>query len=101
MTTFAVAVVVDITGDPPLPDPVSATSEAVWGSVAATESYAFTRTAITPLPPSTTFSSFAFGGNFGGVDDTVLTFSVLCVQSPIVDPPAPSGQQLEFFWRTG
>lgn len=79
----------------------TAGSESGWGAVSVGFAYAFTPTAATPPVSATSASSYVYGGFFGGVSDTPIVLASAIVQGNVVDPPAPSGQQLSFFWSTG
>lgn len=76
-------------------------SESGWGAVSVGFAYAFMPIATTPRVSETSASSYVYGGFFGGVLDTPIVLSSMAVQGNIVDPPAPSGEQLSFFWSTG
>lgn len=83
------------------PPPTTAGSESGWGRVSIGLAYSFTPTPATPQPSATSASSYVYGGFFGGVSDVPLPLASAVVQGSTVDPPAPSGEQLSFYWSTG
>lgn len=99
--TYAYSYSEDGVGSPPEPSPTPAASDVGWGAVSVGEAFAFTPTAAYPPFSAVQASAYVYGGFYGGTYDTPLELSALVVQGPNVTPPAPSGEQLSFFWSTG